>query len=161
MQSRSKNPEVVRSQISIYIRGIGPPFWLPFDVDQYYNKENSVSYSQVMQSTDNIQQTLRRDVSAQRQGLLSHYNKSACVVINDRSSFYVVIHYTGRSSQYSIDPHFIHSQHYHCHACSTMQKLALLYNKCSMLYHCFDVCQQSSQDSKQSALDPDVHAWPY
>ena len=49
------------------VRGIGPPFLLQYNVGQYYNKENSVLFSQVIQSADNIQQTLHRDVSAQRQ----------------------------------------------------------------------------------------------
>ena len=42
---------------------------LPYDVGQYHNEENSVLLSQVMQCADNIQQTLCRDVLAQRQGL--------------------------------------------------------------------------------------------
>ena len=44
-------------------------FLLPYDVGQYYNKENSVLFPLALQCTNNIQQTLHSDISARRQGL--------------------------------------------------------------------------------------------
>ena len=60
LQSQSRNPEGIVIQINTWD---WTAFLLLYDVGQYYNKENSVLFSQVIQFADNIKLTLRRDVA--------------------------------------------------------------------------------------------------